>query len=92
MAKAILLIVLVIAGTGITMFLAVISYARTPKYNEIMGKISGFKDLQKTAKSRNDAHRGIQILSSVGTRNDIVVSLKRNQVREFFCMHLKYSF
>ena len=49
MAKAILLIVLVIAGTGITMFLAVISYARTPKYNEIMGKISGFRDFIKTA-------------------------------------------
>ena len=48
-AKAILLIVLVIAGTGITMFLAVISYARTPKYNEIMGKISGFRDFIKTA-------------------------------------------
>lgn len=49
MAKVILLIVLVIAGTGITMFLAVISYARTPKYNEIMGKIAGFRDFIKTA-------------------------------------------
>jgi hypothetical protein len=31
------------------MFLAVISYARTPKYNEIMGKILGFRDFIRTA-------------------------------------------
>ena len=36
-------------------------------------KIKRFRDSQKTAKSRNDAHRGIQILSNVGTRNAIVV-------------------
>ena len=48
-SKAMLMIILVIAGTGVTMFLAVISYARTPKYNEIMGKILGFRDFIRTA-------------------------------------------
>ena len=48
-AKAVTLVLLVIFGTGATMFLAVISQARSPKYNEIMGKVLGFRDFIKTA-------------------------------------------
>lgn len=47
--KAILLIMLVILGTGATMLLAIISTARSQKYTEIKGRILGFRDFIKTA-------------------------------------------
>ncbi|MBO5514177.1 MAG: DUF2207 domain-containing protein, partial [Mogibacterium sp.] len=47
--KAIILIMLVIVGTGATMLLAIISTARPQKYTEIMGRILGFRDFIKTA-------------------------------------------
>ena len=48
-AKAITLVLLVIAGTGMTMLLAAISTARPQKYTDIMGRILGFKDFIRTA-------------------------------------------
>ena len=47
--KAIIIMVLVIAGTGISMFLAVISLAMNPDYRELLGRILGFKEFIKTA-------------------------------------------
>ncbi len=47
--KAVILVLLVIFGTGVTMFLAIISSARSPKYVELLGRISGFRDFIRTA-------------------------------------------
>ena len=47
--KAATLVLLVIFGTGLTMFLAVISTARSTEYTEIMGRVSGFREFIKTA-------------------------------------------
>ncbi|MBQ9075561.1 MAG: DUF2207 domain-containing protein [Mogibacterium sp.] len=48
-AKAATLVLMVILGTGLTMFLAIISTARSPEYAEIMGRVLGFRDFIKTA-------------------------------------------
>lgn len=48
-AKAMLLTALVVIGTGISMFLAIISLSVTPKYRNLMGRVLGFRDFIRTA-------------------------------------------
>lgn len=48
-AKAAILVLLVIFGTGVTMFFAIISAARSPGYTRLLGRILGFRDFIRTA-------------------------------------------
>lgn len=47
--RALVIIALVLIGTGVSMFLAIISLAMTPKYRTILGRILGFRDFIRTA-------------------------------------------
>lgn len=47
--KAMIITVLVLVGTGFSMFMSIISLAMTPSYRDILGRILGFRDFIKTA-------------------------------------------